>query len=207
MQRSNAARRLAQVSLAILMVLSVGVLPVSAREPVEVVQEFQRILLDVMKHAQSLGYRGRYERLKPAVLASHDIPFVARVTVGKHWKQFSEEERALFLRTFEQLSVAAYAGRFDDYHGEHFRILGSKPLPRGKVLVETVFTKANGEQLRFDYVLRKIGDTWRIINITVDGVSDLAVKRAEYTTLVKEQGFTALIEKMNEQISRYANGG
>lgn len=192
--------------VAVVLNLVMFVLPAQAREPAEVVKEFQTVLLEVMKQAESLGYEGRYERLKPAVLASHDIPFIARLTVGKYWKTLSKEEQALFLRMFEQLSVAAYAGRFDGYHGEQFTVLSQKPLPRDKVLVETLFTKANGEQLHFNYLLRAVGQDWRIINITVDGVSDLAVKRAEYTSLVKDQGFSALIDKMKEQISRYANG-
>lgn len=177
-----------------------------ANEPEDVVRTLQTALLAAMQEAETLGYQGRYERLKPVVLMSHDIPFVARLAVGKFWKTFTEEQRMRFVEAFQELSIAMYAGRFDGYSGEQFRIVSQRPLPRGKMLVETRFIKSDGQQLQFNYLLRPVDKGWRIINITVDGVSDLALKRAEYTTLVKTEGFEALLQKMRSQIKKYANG-
>ncbi len=177
-----------------------------ASEPSEVVKTLQTSLIGVMKNADSLGYQGRFEKLEPVVLESHDIPYVARLSVGKYWKTFDEQQRSKLVKTFRQLSIATYANRFDGYSGEQFIVGSEKELPRGKILVETKFIKSNGQQLQFNYLLRKVGDRWRIINISVDGVSDLALKRAEYMSLVKNDGFPALIYKMENQIQRYANG-
>ena len=74
------------------------------------------------------------------------------------------------------------------------------------MLVETKFTQSDGKQLRFNYVLHNKNDQWKIINISVDGVSDLALKKAEYTSLVEKEGLPALIHKMENQIRRYENG-
>lgn len=181
--------------------------PVSAEEPSEVVKRLQTSLLMVMKDADQLGYQGRYETLEPIVLASHDLPFVVKISVSKkYWKTFDDEQRKKLVSTFRDLSIATYAGRFDGYSGEQFTVVSEKELPRGKMLVETKFTKSDGEELQFNYMLRQVDDHWRIINITVDGVSDLALKRAEYVTLVKNEGYSALVTKMEDQIKRYANG-
>lgn len=177
-----------------------------ANEPSEVVETLQTSLIGVMKNADSLGYQGRYSTLEPVVIECHDIPYVARISVGKYWKTFDDQQRANLVDTFRKLSIATYANRFDGYSGEEFKVISEKELPRGKRLVETKFTKSDGEQLQFNYLLRKANDKWRIINISVDGVSDLALKRAEYTSLVKNDGYPALINKMEDQIQRYANG-
>ncbi|RMH06089.1 MAG: toluene tolerance protein [Nitrospirae bacterium] len=175
-------------------------------EPADVVKQFQETLVTVMKQAERLGYRGRYQQLESAVLDTHDIPFVARIIIGRYWNTLSPKEQALFVQTFQELSVATYASRFDGYDGEQFRVIAQKPLPREKVLVETRLIQSNGKQRQFNYLLRRVGETWRIINIVVDGVSDLALKRAEYTSLIKQKGFSALLAKMRAQISRYENG-
>ena len=181
--------------------------PTRAEEPSEVVKKLQTSLLTVMKDADQLGYQGRYETLEPIVLASHDIPLMVRVAVSKkYWKTFDVEQRKKLVSTSRHLSIATYAGRFDGYSGEQFTVVSEKELPRGKMLVETTFTKSDGEELQFNYILRQVDDHWRIINVTVDGVSDLATKRAEYVTLVKNEGYSALITKMEDQIKRYANG-
>ena len=181
--------------------------PTSAEEPSEVVKKLQESLLTVMKDADQLGYQGRYETLEPIILASHDISLMVKVAVSKkYWKTFDEEQRKKLVSTSRHLSIATYAGRFDGYSGEQFTVVSEKELPRGKMLVETKFTKSDGEELQFNYILRQVDSHWRIINVTVDGVSDLATKRAEYVTLVKNDGYSALITKMEDQIKRYANG-
>ena len=177
-----------------------------ANEPSEVVKTLQDSLIGVMKEAESLGYQGRYEKLEPIVLECHDIPYVARIAVGKYWNTFDDQQRSRLVKTFRHLSIATYANRFDGYSGEQFTRVSEKELPKGKMLVETTFTKSDGQQLQFNYLLHQVEQKWRIVNISVDGVSDLALKRAEYMSLVKNDGFPALINKMEDQIQRYANG-
>jgi phospholipid transport system substrate-binding protein len=53
-------------------------------------------------------------------------------------------------------------------------------------------------------MLKKKGDNWKIINIIANGVSDLALKRSEYTSILERDGFEALIAKMNEKIDNYS---
>ena len=184
-----------------------SVQPARAEGPSDVVKRLQESLLTVMKDADKLGYQGRYDTLEPVVLASHDIPFVVKIAVSKkYWMTFDEGQRTKLEVIFRHLSIAAYAGRFDGYSGEQFTVVSEKGLPRGKRLVETRFTKSDGEELQFNYVLRQVDGHWRIINITVDGISDLALKRAEYMSLMKNEGYPALIKKMEEQIRKYANG-
>jgi phospholipid transport system substrate-binding protein len=73
------------------------------------------------------------------------------------------------------------------------------------MLVETILTKSNGEKVQFNYLLRQNKNDWRIINIIVDGVSDLAVRRAEYASILKSDGFSPLMAKIEDQIGRYSN--
>jgi phospholipid transport system substrate-binding protein len=55
--------------------------------------------------------------------------------------------------------------------------------------------------------MRKIDGRWRIINIIADGVSDLALERAEYSSVIRRYGFNALLAKLKERIAGYARKG
>ena len=44
------------------------------------------------------------------------------------------------------------------------------------------------------------------MNVFADGVSDLALKRAEYTETVQKKGFAALVALLKAQIAGYAKG-
>ena len=179
--------------------------PAEGAQPSQVVERLQSSLLSVMKQANQLDYEHRYQLFEPIVITSHDLPFIAKVTVGKYWKTFDNEQKTSFVNTFSRLSIATYADRFNGYGGETFSVGAQKELPRGKMLVETILTKSNGEKVQFNYLLRQNKNDWRIINIIVDGVSDLAVRRAEYTSILKSEGFSPLMAKIEDQIGRYSN--
>ena len=51
------------------------------------------------------------------------------------------------------------------------------------------------------------GGGWRIVNITANGVSDLSLKRAEYASVLKENGYNGLRERIVAQIRRMESDG
>ena len=74
----------------------------------------------------------------------------------------------------------------------------------GRILVQSQLIKSDGGQVQLDYLLHRTGSRWRIINIIAEGVSDLALKRADYSAFLKNNGFEALLKKLNEKISQYS---
>ena len=64
--------------------------------------------------------------------------------------------------------------------------------------------KSELKPIRFEYVVGQLNGSWRIINIVVDGISDLAIKKAQYTSVMDREGFDALLAKLAQKISDYA---
>ena len=61
--------------------------------------------------------------------------------------------------------------------------------------------------LNVGYRLRRSEAGWRIIDIYFNGtVSELALRRSEYSSLIKREGFDALLVKLDERIAEYATG-
>jgi len=170
----------------------------------EIVLTFQDELLNVMKKGQELGFQGRYKQLEAAIIKSHDLTKIARIVVGREWKKLSDEQKLKLTVVFSQLSISAYAHNFKEYSGESFEYQSEDKTARGGVIVHTVFVLPDDKDVKFDYMLKKKGDNWRIINIIANGVSDLALKRSEYTSVLKREGFDDLIAKINEKIDNYA---
>lgn len=177
---------------------------VAQQTPKQVVEEFQAVLLDVMKQGEKLGYQGRYDKLSPAIIHSHDLTKIARIVVGKEWETLSEKQQAELVDVFTRLSVASYAHNFKDFSGESFRFETEEETSRGGVVVHTTLLVPDDKDVRFDYMLKEKPNGWSIINIIANGVSDLALKRSEYTSILKRQGFDALIGQINEKIANYS---
>jgi phospholipid transport system substrate-binding protein len=175
--------------------------PISAKQ---VVESFQAELINVMKNGQKLGFAGRYDKLYDPVSNSHDLIKIARIVIGKEWEKLSEEQQKKLVDVFSRFSVASYAHNFKDYSGESFTFESEEETTRGGVVVHSLLKIPDDKPVKFDYMLKEKGNSWRIINIIANGVSDLALKRSEYTTILQREGFDALIAKINEKIDNYS---
>ncbi|WP_150051222.1 MULTISPECIES: ABC transporter substrate-binding protein [Methylomonas] len=170
----------------------------------QVVDEFQNQLIDVMKQGKDLGFQGRYDKLEAAVKKSHDLPKIARIVVGKQWEDLTPEQQTQLEDVFSRLSVSAYAHNFKDFSGESFNFVSEEETGRGGVIVHTNLKIPGEKDVKFDYMMKKKDDGWQIINIIADGVSDLALKRSDYTSVLNREGFDALIAKIKEKIQSYS---
>lgn len=168
------------------------------------VDKFQAELIEVMKNGKQLGYAGRYEKLFGAVSNSHDLTKIVRIVVGKEWENLSGAQQQKLVDVFSKFSVASYAHNFKDYAGEAFVFDSEEETTRGGVVIHTRLTIPDEKDVKFDYMLKEIGSNWRIINIIANGVSDLALKRSEYTNILQREGFDALIAKIDEKIDAYS---
>ncbi len=167
-----------------------------------VIERFHATLIDVMKNAGTLRFEGRYETMAPAVKESFDLSFMARFAAGSYWRKLSAAERDRLVAAFTQLTVATYADRFDGYSGERFETLGEAPLRRQTRQVRTHLVKSDGETVKLNYLLRPNQGYWRIVDIHLKGsISELAVRRSEYTSVLKRVGFNGLIRAIEKKIA------
>ncbi len=173
-----------------------------------VVDALHENLISVMKDAKTLGYDGRFERLEPVIIELFDIPFMAEKSIGRHWKTVEEENRARLLTTFERFTVANYAGRFTGYSGQSFETLREQESKYGTVLVYSRLVSENGDTVQLNYRLRPAKDGgWRIIDVLLNGtISELALRRSEYSSLIQREGFAALMSALNKRIDDLAGG-
>ena len=170
----------------------------------QVVEAFQADLLETMKQGKKLGYQGRYDMISKPVTDSHDVKKISRIVVGKAWKTATDEQKKQWTDVFTQLSIASYAHNFKDFSGESFKYESEEETRRGRIIIHTYFIIPDEKDVKFDYLMSKKGDNWMIINIIANGVSDLALKRSEYTSILEKKGFDILIAQISDKITNYA---
>jgi phospholipid transport system substrate-binding protein len=176
--------------------------------PSKVVDALHDNLISVMKDSKALGYNGRFEQLEPVISELFDIPFMAQKSVGRYWKTVDEESRSRLLTKFGQFTVANYAGRFNDYSGQSFETFKEEASKHGTVMVFSRLDTGKGETIQLNYRLRPDkNDGWKIIDVLLNGtVSELALRRSEYSSLIQREGFAALMTALNERIDDLAGG-
>jgi len=179
--------------------------PAPEGAPEAVVEEFHVALIGIMRDAGELGFDGRCDRLAEAMGDLFDIPFMAQKSVGRYWKTATPEERERLVATFKRFSVSNYAGNFDGYDGETFETQDVVESTHGTKLVRTRLLLGDGEVVQLNYRLRPVEGRWKIIDVYLNGtVSELALRRSEYSSLIKREGFDSLLVALNEKIADLA---
>ena len=177
-----------------------------AAQATHVVEGLHEAMLGVMKQAQQLGYQGRLARLQPAIASRYDFAFIAEKSVGLTWNDLDTARRAKLVDALSRLAGANYAARMADFSGERFETIGTENASQGTILVHTRVVDGDGEPISLDYRLRSTPDLGpRIVDVFYDGtVSELAMRRSEYSALLKKGGIDALLEALEKKIAEQA---
>ena len=67
-------------------------------------------------------------------------------------------------------------------------------------MVKTELVRSSGDKVTLDYYFRDAG----VFNVVADGVSDLSLRRADYNSIVKSDGYAALLEHLRSKIADYS---
>jgi phospholipid transport system substrate-binding protein len=105
------------------------------------------------------------------------------------------------------MTIATYASRFDGFSGEQFQILETSDRTNGDKIVKTQIVKSDGDTVPLNYLMRKSGADWKIVDIYLDGtISELANRRAEFGSILKSGGPDALVVSLTKQGDKLLTG-
>lgn len=183
--------------------------PTEASSPVPMIEAFHAGLLQIMKDAKTLGFEGRVEKLGPLMGRTFDLEFMASKTVGRHWSTLSAADKQRWIETFTRFTTANYAGRFKGYTGEKFVTLGTEDAGHDTRLVRTRIDVPNDEPVELNYrVMQERSGQWRVIDVYLNGkVSELTLRRSEYASALKRDGFDQLCDSVETKIAELKSKG
>ncbi len=175
--------------------------------PTALVEDFHATLVAVMKDSKTLGFKGRYDRLAPAISGTFHLRLMTQITSGPSWRDASENQKQALVTAFSKVSVATYAARFDGFSGQRFQTLGAKSGLQETQLVMTKLINPGGDDVALTYVTKKVEGSWRVIDVVLDtGISELAVRKSEYRQILQQGGIAGLTQTLNEKAAELEAG-
>jgi len=175
---------------------------VSTDTPEATVASLHRGLIAASQSSPGASVDARYRTLEPLIEKTHDLRYIAEFALRKQWPMLSETDRQRFVAAFEKLSVMTYASRFKNVSANTFKSAGPATIESGRAHVLTTIPRQGQPDVSLDYMLEQKDGAWRIINIIADGVSDLALKRAEYQRILGSGSIDDLIKELEAQTAR-----
>lgn len=186
--------------LILLPLLWLLLVPAQAEEsPMEVVRTTSEEVFNELRGNRELSREQINRLIENVILPRVDFEAFSRLTLARHWRQASDEQRQAFTREFRQLLIRTYASSMAEYSGEKIEYLKERREEDDRALVNTRIVRPDGPAIPVDYRLRRNGGKWQVYDIVVDGVSLIINYRSSFQQTIRQQGLDALIRQLSER--------
>lgn len=149
---------------------------------------------EALKTDNKLAEKLVREQLLPAI----DKEGFAKRTLGKNaWSKASDEQKSQFIGSFIQLVINNYAKGLSLYDGQAFKFSKALLSKSGKsAKVRSSMDQANSTPIIIDYVLSNKTGSWKIINLTVEGVDMAKSYKNQFLPRLKTLGMDAFLKEL-----------
>ncbi|HYG32761.1 MAG TPA: ABC transporter substrate-binding protein [Methylophilaceae bacterium] len=134
------------------------------------------------------------------VLPNFNFDRTSRMVLGKHWRTASPEQKEAFKLQFRDLLIRTYASALSKYQNQTIEFKPMRMQPGDKeVVVRSEILQPGGQPIAVDYSLEKAGESWKVYDIVIEGVSLVTNYRGQFSEEVKRSGLDGLIQKLSEK--------
>ncbi len=165
----------------------------------------EKVLGDVLAILRdpALARPDKGEKVRQIAYDQMDFQTLSRLTMGRHWAPLSDAQKKDVVQEFRQHMSATYGKAIEHYTDEDITITNDRREGNGDWTVQThIVSKAGGgthEEAKVDYRLRQTDNRWKVIDVTIDGVSMVANFRAQFQDIMANGGIDRLLKALREK--------
>jgi len=175
----------------------------AAPDPASYITDVGNQVLDLFKDTRRAD-RERERQFRQIADDAFDIPKIARFILGRYWATASEVERQQFVNAFEEYMVRVYWSYFSQYHAESITVLAQRDLGASGVRITTQIIRPAGRgPVKVDWTITAQGGTYKIIDVSIEGVSQALTYREEFSSIMSRNragGLSALTDELRRKV-------
>ncbi|MEY4579462.1 MAG: hypothetical protein RL701_4165 [Pseudomonadota bacterium] len=163
---------------------------------------------DAFKVLRDESLRGdaprRLQELRRVADRVFDWETMARSSLGAPWRELKPEQRSDFVSVFKELLAQRYMDDIDRFEGsEQMKVTGGEQHD-DVATVTTVLTTSSLQQLPIDYKLYKGDRTWKVDDVTIEGVSLVNHYRKTFSQYLVNKSFSDLLQQLKRKLGTHA---
>ncbi|HMW16747.1 MAG TPA: ABC transporter substrate-binding protein [Accumulibacter sp.] len=149
------------------------------------------------KDIQSGNTRKAMELVESKVLPYFNFQRMTSLAVGREWNKASADQKKRLADEFKTLLVRTYSNALTSYKNQ---TVAYKPTrlqaSDNDVLVKTEIIQPGSKPVQLDYALEKQGETWKVYDVIVAGVSLVTNYRETFSQEARNSGIDGLIQML-----------
>lgn len=185
-------------------VLAIGLLSTSAAAGAasDLVRQKQTKLFATVARPKTAARQADLQRLFDGML---DYQAFAEGSLGKKWKERTEEERVRFRDLLEKLVRNNYKRNLKKMLDYQVQYRGEDAAENGSIIVHTMAkhkTDTREPALQIDFRLAKVGGGYKVVDIITENASMVKTYRSQFLRIIRKKSFAKLIEKLEKKLAK-----
>jgi phospholipid transport system substrate-binding protein len=169
----------------------------------EVIEKVTADALAVLRDSQ-FSLDDKRQKIRQIAYDNINFDVMAKLSLGRYWRDLSDGQRSQYSAEFKEHITNTYGHTTDDYSDEDVKVIGDRSEQDGDWTVSTHIlgtkdNKPNQEVADVEYRLRQQDGQWKIIDLTIDGVSLVANFRSQFQEIMTNGGFDQLLKLLHDK--------
>jgi phospholipid transport system substrate-binding protein len=178
----------------------------AADSPMQVLKKANQKIEKILDQKLGKGAdaeKKRDDKLKNVVDGFLDFDALAQKSLGKHWKERTDEEKTEFKKIFRELIQKNYLKQIHE-KADYDVVYDDEEIEEDKATVNTTVKARNkkGEEAETSlvYKLKKKKGKWLVVDIITDEVSLVQNYKSQFAKIIKKDGYAVLVEKIQKKL-------
>ena len=167
---------------------------IKKRKPIDTIIELHHGLKKINTNIES-----SLNDTKKLINLTYDTEKMLSLIIGDIWKNQNNAIKSEMISVFEEYITKNYVKRFSKIKNPDFENLEEKKIG-SHLMVKSNLILNGKEKVSINYLLTLKGKQWRIFDVLLAGsVSEVATKKSEFSSFIKEGSISPLIEALKEK--------
>ncbi len=150
--------------------------------------------------SEAVSKSEKQSRIEALFADKVDINFVAKFVLGKHWRTATPQQQTAYVAAYKPFILKNYASKLTKYSGQTYTLKNTRVDGDASVVTMEI-DDPDGQKINVDYRLRDDSGAFKIVDISVEGVSLLTTQRSEFNAIIENNDMDYLIDRLKKQVA------
>lgn len=152
---------------------------------------------------KGLGRAAKEAKFRQILGENFDVGTIGAWVMGPPWRQATPQQRAEYLRLFENYIVKVYTGQLSTYSGEKVNVIGAEDDGEGVAVLTNISDPKNDRVIPLKWRLRAAAGKLKVRDVLVENISMSQTQKREFASVYQQRGATVdgLIAALREKIA------
>ncbi|RMG67452.1 MAG: ABC transporter substrate-binding protein [Calditrichaeota bacterium] len=178
--------------------LQIGLQATVEDSPVAVIRHRNETIQKILKQAGDKVDDATRERLKDIINNIIDFKELARLALGKYWKERTEKEKAEFVDVFRKLIRNSSVKKLEIYRAD--RIEYKPAVIKGDKATVTTIAYKGRKSVEIVYKMHKVNGQWKVYDMVIDGLSTARSYRDSFYKQIAKSSYQEMYNKLVKRL-------